>query len=188
MNILSVSYAKIYFPTYSNGLKEIAQYLGFQWSENDASGLNAIMWRAQWEGSKDERLQQKLVTYNAEDCAALERVTTAIAHLCQGQGDAAQAPEHPMVHIDAMKRENPYHFARNEFALPEFDAINKAAYWDYQRDKVYIRSSPRLKQVARQGCEGSSEGSSCQQGHSMSATGLLPTMQGNAYTETREVP
>jgi transposase len=52
-----------------------------------------------------------------------------------------------------MKHDNPYHFGRNEFALPEFDAINKAAYWDYQRDKIYIRSSPRLQLVARKGAK-----------------------------------
>src|SRR4029434_9229616 len=153
VNVLSVIYAQIYFPTYSNGLKEIAQYLGFQCTESDASGLHTLMWRSQWECSKDAGLKQKLVTYNAEDCEALERVTTAVTHLCQGQDEAAQSPENTIVHIDARKRENPYHFARNEFALPEFDAINKAAYWDYQRDKIYIRSSPRLKRVSRKAGE-----------------------------------
>jgi len=58
VNILSVIYAKIYFPTYSNGLKEIARYLGFQWSESDASGLSAIMWRSQWEVRRESRFQQ----------------------------------------------------------------------------------------------------------------------------------
>src|SRR3989442_9706681 len=149
VNILSVIYAQIYFPTYSNGLKEIAHYLGFHWSESDASGLHTLIWRWEWECSKDERLQQKLVTYNAEDCEALERVTTAVAHLCQGQVEAAQSQENNFVHIDTMKRESPYHLARNEFSIPEFEYINKAAYWDYQRDKIYIRSSPRLKYVSR---------------------------------------
>ena len=73
VNVLSVIYAQIYFPTYSNGLKEIAQYLGFQWSESDASGLNTLMWRSQWESSQDSCLKQTLVTYNAEDCEALEQ-------------------------------------------------------------------------------------------------------------------
>src|SRR5439155_10444663 len=91
VNVLSVIYAQIYFPTYSNSLKEIAQYLGFQWSESDASGLYTLMWRSQWECSKDSSLKQKLVTYNAEDCEALERVTAAVAHLCQGQIEAAQS-------------------------------------------------------------------------------------------------
>ena len=153
VNVLSVIYAQIYFPTYANGLKEIAQYLGFHWSESNASGLHTLMWRWEWECSKDTRLQQKLVTYNAEDCEALERVTTAVAHLCQGPGEAAQAIENTIVHVETMKHDNPYHFGRNEFALPEFDAINKAAYWDYQRDKIYIRSSPRLQLVARKGAK-----------------------------------
>ena len=39
-----------------------------------------------------------------------------------------------------MKRENAYHFGRIAFALPEMEAINKAAYWDYQRERVYVRS------------------------------------------------
>jgi predicted RecB family nuclease len=153
VNVLSVLYAQIYFPTYSNSLKEIAQYVGFHWSEATASGLHALMWRSEWECSQDARLKQKLVTYNAEDCAALERVTNTVTRICQGQDDAAQVNENDIVHTDVMKRESPYHFARNEFSLPEFDAINKSAYWDYQREKIYIRSSPRLKQVSRKGAK-----------------------------------
>jgi hypothetical protein len=32
VNVLSVIFGQIYFPTYSNGLKEIAGWLGFVWS------------------------------------------------------------------------------------------------------------------------------------------------------------
>jgi len=42
LNLLSLIYNQVYFPTYSNGLKEIARHLGFQWSEPDASGLGAL--------------------------------------------------------------------------------------------------------------------------------------------------
>ena len=38
-NLLSLIYARIYFPTFSNGLKDIARYLGFQWLGSPASGL-----------------------------------------------------------------------------------------------------------------------------------------------------
>ena len=34
INLLSVIFAHIYFPTYSNGLKEIAKYLGFNWKRS----------------------------------------------------------------------------------------------------------------------------------------------------------
>jgi predicted RecB family nuclease len=33
INLLSVIFGQIYFPTYSNGLKEIAGWLGFKWSD-----------------------------------------------------------------------------------------------------------------------------------------------------------
>src|SRR2546421_9075216 len=32
INLLSVIFGQIYFPTYSNGLKDIAGWLGFKWS------------------------------------------------------------------------------------------------------------------------------------------------------------
>ena len=38
INLVSVMFAQIYFPTFSNGLKDIAGWLGFKWSEPDASG------------------------------------------------------------------------------------------------------------------------------------------------------
>ncbi len=37
---------------------------------------------------------------------------------------------------------------RNQFVLPDLEIINKAAYWDYQRERVYIKSrreSPRKR-------------------------------------------
>jgi predicted RecB family nuclease len=149
VNVLSVIYAQIYFPTYANGLKESAYYLGFQWSESDASGLHTLLWRVQWECYKDAGLKQKVLTYNAEDCEALERVTHAIAHLCQTPTDAAHAEDNTTVYTDTMKHQGLYRFGRNEFAMPELAYINRAAYWDYQRNKIYVRSSPRLKRVSQ---------------------------------------
>ena len=41
LNLLSPIYAHVYFPTYSNSLKEVARYLGFGWSDSTSSGLTA---------------------------------------------------------------------------------------------------------------------------------------------------
>ena len=38
-NLLSVIYPHVYFPTYTNGLKDVAAYLGFRWSSDSPSGL-----------------------------------------------------------------------------------------------------------------------------------------------------
>ena len=77
-------------------------------------------------------------------------MTRAVAHLCQPLTDAAHAEDNTPVYTDAMKRQGLYRFGKNEFALPELAAINRAAYWDYQRNKIYVRSSPRLKRVSEQ--------------------------------------
>ena len=54
-----------------------------------------------------------------------------------------------MVLTSDMKRESPYRFGRIAFALPEMETINKAAYWDYQRERVYVKSG---KKVPRSQC------------------------------------
>jgi predicted RecB family nuclease len=151
VNVLSLIYGSIYFPTYSNSLKEISKYLGFTWSENSASGLHSLMWRSQWETSREARVRRKLVTYNSEDCEALERVTSTIVGLCNRSTADQQSllPAEAVVDVDSLQREYPQRFGRIDFALPELAAINKAAYWDYQRSKVYVRSNRRLNHIVR---------------------------------------
>jgi predicted RecB family nuclease len=149
VNLLSVIYAQIYFPTYSNGLKDIARYLGFQWSDSNASGLHTLMWRSEWELSKDSRLKQKLVRYNVEDCEALARVTDTVAQLCQRQTEVVKPEDDNVVHTDSLKRENPHRLGKFDSSVPELKYINRAAYWNYQREKIYVRSSGRLKRISR---------------------------------------
>src|SRR5262245_956479 len=45
VNVLAAIYGHVYFPTYSNGLKEIAGFLRFEWSDVLSSGLQSIVWR-----------------------------------------------------------------------------------------------------------------------------------------------
>ena len=74
LNLVSVMFAKIYFPTYSNGLKEIAGWPGHGWREINASGLRTICWRHAWEQTSDQASKRTLLTYNSDDCVALELV------------------------------------------------------------------------------------------------------------------
>jgi predicted RecB family nuclease len=57
VNVLSIVYTHFYFPTYSNGLKDIARCLGFEWSDPDASALRSIVWRLRWEATTDQSLK-----------------------------------------------------------------------------------------------------------------------------------
>jgi predicted RecB family nuclease len=149
VNLLSFIYGQVYFPTYSNGLKEIAQHLGFQWSDEAASGANALRWRLKWEYAADPNLKQKLITYNAEDCAALELVTEAVTQLCLNRNEPSKPRDDNIVHTDSLRRRSAYHWGEKSFSMPEFEKINQSAYWNYQRDKIYVRSNPRLKRLTR---------------------------------------
>jgi predicted RecB family nuclease len=143
LNLLSFVFARIYFPTFSNGLKEIAGYLGFQWSGSPASGLEAIVWRCRWEASTDLREKQALLEYNREDCQALELVANKLVDLHRAATADGQQPAEDFVRASDMKWESPFGFKRNEFVFPEMEIINKAAYWDYQRERVYVKSRHR---------------------------------------------
>jgi predicted RecB family nuclease len=145
INLLSVIYGHVYFPVASNGLKEIAGYCGFQWSETLASGRKSIVWREKWEATKGIAEQEKLIRYNAEDCEALEVVTQKVLSLRHPETTTEETIEKDVVDISNQKREHPYGFKRNSFIIPEFETINQAAYWDYQRERVYMKTNPALK-------------------------------------------
>jgi predicted RecB family nuclease len=148
-NILSVIYGNIYFPTYSNGLKEIASFLGFKWSTPMPSGQRSLLLRHAWEVSGDVHAKQELITYNADDCKALESVVAIIQRVMPAGGGAPKAEQYPgATDIDTLKPSWPYPLGRVDFAFPELDVINRCAYWDYQRDRIYIRSNPRLRRAA----------------------------------------
>lgn len=145
VNLLSVIFAQIYFPTFSNGLKEIAGYLGFAWSDPIASGVQTIAWRHEWEVAKMPSLKAALLAYNAQDCEALERLASKLVDLFQASPEAKSSSQNDVVHTENLTPHSPYGFKRNTFSFPELDVINKAAYWDYQRERVYVKSNASLK-------------------------------------------
>jgi predicted RecB family nuclease len=67
-NLLSVINGQVYFPTYSNSLKSIARWLGFEWSDASLTGIESIAYRCNWELCHDSSIKTALIEYNAEDC------------------------------------------------------------------------------------------------------------------------
>ena len=150
VNLVSVTFAQVYFPTFSNGLKEIAGYLGFRWSNPIASGLQSIRWRQEWDLSKAPPAKLSLITYNAEDCEAVEVLANKLAELRRTAPQAGEMPPDGVVDTTLMKRKNAFGFGRNNFVFPELEVINKAAYWDYQRERVYVKSNKNIGRAVRQ--------------------------------------
>ena len=144
VNLVGRIYGKIYFPTFSNSLKEVGRYLGFEWTWPRASGAAAPLLRRAWELGADDRLKRELVGYNMDDCRAAAMVADALARICGGGTSGLSA-----VDVDSLDVGFQPHWGRFVGALPEFTKINNAAYWDYQRDKIYIRSNRSLKRAAQ---------------------------------------
>lgn len=150
VNVLSIVYAHVYFPTYSNSLKDIARYLNFSWTEADASGIQSIVWRRKWERTRSSVLKEKLTTYNMEDCAALKKVTEFLFAICPSHPSAngGQITDHEGRKISRVEDIDPQWSRREwgtaDFTIPDFEIINNCAYFDYQQDRVYIRTSKPL--------------------------------------------
>ena len=141
INILTFCYLNIYFPTYSNSLKDLGAYLNFSWASPGSSGLDSIDWRYQWESSKDAVLKERLLRYNLDDCEALKILTGAVLEILT-HGTKNQAP---VITANSLPIISPYKFGTTSFAVPEFAHINKCAYFNYQRSKVYWRTDDKIK-------------------------------------------
>jgi predicted RecB family nuclease len=75
-NVMSVIHPHIYFPTYSNGLKDIGSFLGYKRKHNGATGLQTIVWRKTWETNGHPDIKAAC-RYNQDDCRTLR--TSAIS-------------------------------------------------------------------------------------------------------------
>jgi predicted RecB family nuclease len=148
VNVLSVVHAHVYFPTYSNGLKEVGGLLGVRWTEASASGIQSIVWRRRWEEARSVTFKDMLTTYNLEDCAALKKVTEFLYAICSRQSQPRTANEEGLEiaraeEIDTQSARPDWRVTA--FALPDFAFVNERAYFDYQRDKVFIRTNKTLR-------------------------------------------
>ncbi len=135
INLLGVFRNNVYPPTYSNGLKDIGNFLGFEWTDKHATGLLSIDWRKQWEGTRDHIWKHKLLNYNLDDCKALATVTDWLYKLSNNETKADDVME-----LSKMKRQSPYKLQHNVEFGEDFQYINKAAYFDYQRTRIYWRN------------------------------------------------
>jgi predicted RecB family nuclease len=149
IDILSIIRGNVYFPTFSDSLKDIASWLGFAWSQPSLIGLNSVVHRHAWENSGDPAIKANLLTYNAEDCQAAEIVARAIFELRAPEpGADSAATSSRAVNVETLRK------TRGRFGpfvspFKEFEQIALAAWWEYQRDRIRLRSTRRTKRVDR---------------------------------------
>jgi len=155
-NVLANIYAQVYFPTYGNGLKELAASLGFKWTYPGYSGKEAILWRHLWDLSHSARIKTLLTKYNRDDCMALRLVHEAIEQVAIGSSGEYVDRLHPAssqqvegdttVSPDSRLHTSDYKdWGRREFAREEFRRLADCAYFEYQRNRVYVRTNTNVK-------------------------------------------
>ena len=143
-NVLGLIHGHVHFPTLSNGLKDIAVHLGFRWTEPGVTGLQCALWRRRWEHEPDVRLHAAITTYNAEDCAALRVVVDALYAIRDG------GLRSDVVDAGTLKTQSLLgKFKKNVFVLPELEFINNCAYFNYQRERILLRTNPTVRRALR---------------------------------------
>jgi predicted RecB family nuclease len=143
VNLVGCIYGKVYFPTFSNSLKEVGRYLGFEWTSPRASGAAAPLLRRAWELGADEGLKRELIGYNMDDCRAAATVADALVRIVGG-ASGLEAVDIGSLEVGFQRT-----FGKFDSALPEFAKINEAAYWDYQRSKVYARTDKTIRRTVQ---------------------------------------
>jgi predicted RecB family nuclease len=149
-NVLSLIHPHVYFPTYSNGLKDIGRFLGFEWTHENATGLQAIVWRMNWNKTNAPDIKARLLQYNHDDCRALKHVVESIGGLISSDAPTplgyARGAAINTGDLRTSSRRS-HRFRKIEWALPGLDVVNRSAYFDYQRHKIFVRAHKSLKRV-----------------------------------------
>ena len=150
-NVLSAIHGRVYFPTFSNSLKDIAPTLGFTWSESDVSGIQSLAWRYAWEESRSPQLKKMLVTYNEQDCQALQLVTETLRYLSRADSIDAKPFNKAVANVKSLESQS-RHYAiliKKDAVFPELVRINDCSYYSYQRSRIEIRTDTTVRRSAK---------------------------------------
>jgi predicted RecB family nuclease len=140
-NVLGAIRTNVYFPVYSNGLKDIASLLGVNWTGKIISGIDCVAARMRWEETRDSVIKDEIVNYNRQDCLALQRVANFLLSL-----GSPESTGDPLIQkASEIRVESDGKFGQIDFAIPEMGFINKCARFEYQRNKVLVRTDPATK-------------------------------------------
>jgi len=152
-NVLSVIHPHLYFPTYSNSLKDIGRFLGFKRSDEDATGLHSMLWRKTWKENRVPDIKARLLQYNQDDCRELKCIVDFVRQVISQDSTSAILPNTPFKIAPteelATARPRCELFRPREYALENLEKVAKCAYFDYQREKVFFRTHPHLKVAAK---------------------------------------
>lgn len=145
-NILTIIHSNLYFPTYSNSLKDIGKYLGCTWSNADLTGIQTIAWRKKWEKSNDAELKEALIKYNYEDCIALKTLIDFVYTVFNE--DVSEKLDSKLQNVTFVKNiedDEKLPWEDKKFALEDIEVVTKCAYFEHQQNKIFFRTNKNIQ-------------------------------------------
>ena len=136
-NLKSYIFGRIYFPTYTNKLKDICTYLGYTWADENASGLNSIVLRSAYDETHGLSFRDDLILYNQEDCINLKKLKHIISAICSHDSVMPNV-------MDANVSDQLLNSTGSRI-VKDFDAILKSAHGKYEQSKITKRKNKKIK-------------------------------------------
>lgn len=133
VNINKKIYGKLYFPVYSNRLKEIAGFIGATWTSPNASGLQSLIWRHNWQETQEDLYKSTLLIYNLEDCKALKVLVDELIRI----KDFANS----LSNVDFADQAKNQSSEVGKEVQKQFDKIKKFAHLNYDKQKIKFRDT-----------------------------------------------
>ena len=130
INLLSTIFAQVYFPTFSNSLKEIGHYLGAQWAGPIGTGWQSLAARLDWERTRSSECKAALLAYNLEDCAATALVAFQLSEILRDAKERAD-----IAHAESPRKATTEVGAEVHCA---FEAILESAQHRYSRSRIKL--------------------------------------------------
>ena len=128
VNVNGYIYGKVYFPVRLNGLKDIGDFIGAKWTSPDASGLQSLVWRYQWEITYQPNYKNTLMTYNKEDCCILKELVNELSKV--------QLSADTLSEVDFSDKQKYLGTESSKEIHNQFDSILKFAHADYDKNKI----------------------------------------------------
>lgn len=91
-----------------------------------------------------------MIRYNQEDCTALKTITEFIYGLpSNGIPTANRTPSEKIAYVDEIEQneETNRKWGKKRSVLEEYNDLIKCAYFDYQRNKIYVRTNDTLRRI-----------------------------------------
>lgn len=106
-----------------------------------------------WETNRDQELKTKLIEYNKNDCLALKTICDFITKIKSAQKSDIPNDDNStkVVSTNELKQSllNRPTWGNSNFVLDDLKQINKCAFFDYQREKVFVRSNKKFRRAKK---------------------------------------